>query len=75
MTPNDACLLVFTTLCDPLPTGVDQTERLASNEQNMAKVIECHFCEWATKAVTSILLAYSFSLSCSFGPLKPPDML
>ena len=43
MASNEACLLVFIPLCNPLPIGGDWTQGFGSNAQNMAKVMECHF--------------------------------
>ena len=41
--PHDLCLLVVTSWCDPL-LEYEQNLRLASNEQNMVKVMARHSC-------------------------------
>lgn len=40
---SPACWLMFTPLCNPLPTGLGWTWWLASSEENMGKVRGCPF--------------------------------
>ena len=40
--PKDPHLLVFTSLCNSLPSSVNLTQCLTSNKQDVAKVMLCH---------------------------------
>ena len=61
-----SCLLVSTALCDsPLP-GCRQNLRLASHQQNMAKVIGCCVCVWVCVcSVTQLCPTLGNPMDCS----------
>ena len=69
MCPNDAHPLIFMFMCNPLPFSMGWTQWLAFSKQTMAKMVRCHFRDWATKGFCLLSNLSSLTLTCFLWPL------